>query len=447
MRIAPSLPLLALLASAAPAAALDEVRSPVPTQPTEQLRAQPAASLAPDSALRWSGSEDHRLAAERLITLLRTADFEGYDEGPTIAAQAEALRARAEAGDAAAARQLSQLLDRAYLDYVTTLQAPVAGIEYGDPYQKPARFSRADHVTLLTQSPSLFALVRQQTGRNIVYEQLRAAAIAHGRALPEQSRTALKATLARTRALPRRDRFVLVDVATQRLWMYEGGRPVDSMKVVVGTEEPHKRTPLIVSTIHYATHNPYWHVPDTIVRATVGPKIRREGQAYLDRQGYEIVDRWANDARVLKPSEVDWSTALQPGNLKVRQLPGRYNSMGDFKFNFPNATGIYLHDTPMRDYFDKEVRTLSNGCIRLEDARRFAAWLYRGQGVPDLPGTETHDQLPAGVPVFVTYLTAEAIEGPLTIAHDVYGLDGTPQLTEQVAAATRQALADEAATF
>ena len=435
---------------------LSVLASMMVSMPAEAAQKQAQPTPAPAAApvvedVRWSGSEDDRQAADRLIRLLEFADFEGYAEGPAIAAQAQALQARAEGGDAAAAAQLAELLDRGYLDYVTTLQSPVMRVEYGDPYQMPARFSRGDHMKLLDHAPSLSAIVRQNTTMNVVYEQLRAAAMSYGRGLPAESAHALKGTMARVKALPKRDRFVLVDVASQRLWMYEGGQPVDSMKVVVGkndiTDGVDSRTPLIVSTIHYATHNPYWHVPDNLVRRTVGPNIRKQGTTYMKPRGYEIVDRWALDANIVDPKTVDWSTALQPGNLKVRQRPGPSNSMGDFKFNFPNSTGIYLHDTPMKEYFNKDMRALSNGCIRLEDAERFAEWLYKGQGVPEIPGTETHDELPEGVAVFVTYLTAEAVEGALTIAHDVYGFDGQPQLTEQVAAAAAQAKADEAAAF
>ncbi len=35
--------------------------------------------------------------------------------------------------------------------------------------------------------------------------------------------------------------------------------------------------------------------------------------------------------------------------VRVRQLPGPANSMGQLKFGFPNADDIYLHDTPVED--------------------------------------------------------------------------------------------------
>ena len=133
-----------------------------------------------------------------------------------------------------------------------------------------------------------------------------------------------------------------------------------------------------------------------------------------------------------------------PCILVIREAALAANSMGNFKFNFPNATGIYLHDTPMKTYFNDTDRALSNGCIRLEDARRFAAWLYRGQGVPDIEAAETHDTLPEGVPVFVTYLTAQAIDGSLSYAADVYGFDGNRERVAEIDAAAERANADEA---
>ena len=418
---------------------------------SKKNRSEPvaAAPVVPVASPRWSGSADHVQAADRLIKLLETADFEGYEEGPALAAQASELQRRAAAGDATAAKGLAGLLDSAYLGYVTTLQEEVPYVEYGDSAQIPRRFSRTDHMTLLEHAPSLDVLVRQQTTMNVVYEGLRQQAQVYGRGLEPTAKEALKGTLMRLRALPKRDRFVLVDIASQQLWMYEGGRPVDNMRVVVGKNEMDGnidlRTPMIMSTIHYATHNPYWHVPFNLVRKSVGRNIKSQGHAYLKSRGYEIVDRWANDAAILDPKTIDWSTALTvPDALKVRQLPGGANSMGDFKFNFPNSTGIYLHDTPLKEYFGRDDRALSNGCIRLQDAERFAEWLYKGQGIPDIKAAETHDTLPEGVPVFVTYLTAQAVDGSMSYAADIYGFDGERERVAAIDAAAEKANADEA---
>ena len=84
--------------------------------------------------------------------------------------------------------------------------------------------------------------------------------------------------------------------------------------------------------------------------------------------------------------------------------------MGDYKFNMPNDFGIYLHDVPghEKDLFKKDDRWISNGCIRLEDAQRLAKWLFGKPLKADGSKTEVNVDLPAPVPVYVTYLTAEA---------------------------------------
>ncbi len=59
--------------------------------------------------------------------------------------------------------------------------------------------------------------------------------------------------------------------------MYEGDRMVDSMKVVVGKAD--KPTPLMAGYIRYAILNPYWNVPDDLVRKTIAPGVLGQGVA------------------------------------------------------------------------------------------------------------------------------------------------------------------------
>jgi murein L,D-transpeptidase YcbB/YkuD len=97
--------------------------------------------------------------------------------------------------------------------------------------------------------------------------------------------------------------------------------------------------------------------------------------------------------------------------------------MGNFKFQFANALAIYLHDTPQKDLFNSSTRTLSSGCVRLENAPRFAHWLLGREPVAPSSAPEQHVQLAAGVPVFLTYLTVRSDGAQLTFTDDVYGLD------------------------
>jgi murein L,D-transpeptidase YcbB/YkuD len=239
----------------------------------------------------------------------------------------------------------------------------------------------------------------------------------------------------RARAIPATGRFILVDVATQRLWMYENGRPIDSMKVIVGmTDLP---TPLIASMIHYATYNPYWNVPDHLVRKTVAPRYLKDGNAYFKSQGYQVMSDWSDSATVMPASEVDWkAVAAGEKMVRVRQLPGPTNAMGKVKFSFPNGEGIYLHDTPGKELFAKDQRTLSNGCVRVEDAMRLGRWMLGHDPVAPSRDPEQFEALPQGVPIYITYLTAQPADGALTFADDVYGWDKTPP--RRVAALLRE---------
>ena len=93
------------------------------------------------------------------------------------------------------------------------------------------------------------------------------------------------------------------------------------------------------------------------------------------------------------------------------------------KFGFPNAYDIYLHDTPVKELFAPDDRDLSHGCIRLEDAERLGRWLLGRdpQALRDEP--EQHALLPTPVPIYVTYLTAQAQGGQLAFVDDAYGRD------------------------
>lgn len=213
----------------------------------------------------------------------------------------------------------------------------------------------------------------------------------------------------------------MVDVATPRLFMLENGRVQDSMKVIVG--KPDHQTPLIASVIYYATFNPYWNAPESLVREKVAPGVIREGFKYLDDRGYDVMANWREDSPIVSPAVVDWrAVAAGRQTVRLRKRPHGANPMGAIKIPFPDNLDIYLHDTFERDLFAKDPRTLSLGCIRLEDAPRLTRWLGLSSRTPsDQP--ELQVPLPQGVPIYPTYLTAQADGGRLTFAPDVYGMD------------------------
>jgi murein L,D-transpeptidase YcbB/YkuD len=168
--------------------------------------------------------------------------------------------------------------------------------------------------------------------------------------------------------------------------MYENGQPVDRMKVVVGT--PETQTPMIASIIHYAVLNPYWEVPPNLTKKIIAPGVLKGGDAYLKRNGYEVMSNWTNDATVVPGAEVKW--AAWP-RIRARfgfgSARGPLNSLAGMKIPFPSGQDIFLHDTLDKSKFKLTDRHLSNGCVRLEDAQRFYRWLHGNSTGADHQGS------------------------------------------------------------
>ena len=234
----------------------------------------------------------------------------------------------------------------------------------------------------------------------------------------------LRLNLERARALPpaRGGRYILVDAASAQLSMYENGRVVDSMKVIVG--KPTEQTPMLAAYIRYASLNPYWHMPPDLVRLRIVPNVLKKGPGWLRSAGYEVVSAWTDDARVVEPASVDWA-AVAAGRLDVpvRQLPGKGNAMGRMKFMLPNEMGIYLHDTPEKELFASADRRFSSGCVRVEDAPRLARWLFGRVPKARSAAPEQRVNLPEPVPVYITYLTAAPTAKGIAFRSDPYRRD------------------------
>jgi murein L,D-transpeptidase YcbB/YkuD len=296
---------------------------------------------------------------------------------------------------------------------------------YADNWVRPRPATPELILARAAAADSLATHVRQVSAVNPIYAQLRDTAWqemqASGQMTPDPR---VLASLERVRDMPFQKKYVMVDTAGARLYMIQNGRIVDSMKVVVGKADPSTQTPMLASTIYYATLNPYWHVTPELVRSLIARNVLQQGLGYLKTHGYQVMPADPSDDTLLDPAKVDWH-AVAAGKLlvRVRQLPGPANSMGHLKFGFPNDEDIYLHDTPVKSVFDQEDRDLSHGCIRLEDAERLGRWMM-GHELDTASGQpEQHELLPTPVPIYVTYMTAQVDGGQLTFVDDLYGRD------------------------
>jgi murein L,D-transpeptidase YcbB/YkuD len=372
-------------------------------------------------------------AAEQLVSLLGSAGLDGLDPARyNVAALRDALAA-ARSGKRKQVEQADQMLSAAFVAYAADLrQDPGVGVTYVDPVLKPAPSTPLAALLTAAIAPSLADYVRSLGWMNPLYGQLREALASHNYST-DQQRDTLALNLQRVRVLPAgRQRYVLVNAAQQRLYMYEEGKPVDSMVVVVG--KPKWPTPMLTAYIRYAALNPYWYVPSDLAGEDVGQFVLKQGLPYLDKMGYEIVDDWTPNPKIIDPKTVDWKGVVDGKvDVLIRQKPGPQNFMGRMKFMFPNKFGVYLHDNPRRELFLKSARYFSGGCVRLEDAARLGRWLFGHDLDWQSAGTEQPVPLALPVPVYITYLTAMPDGASIAYYDDVYGRDA-PRLAQNPAA-------------
>jgi murein L,D-transpeptidase YcbB/YkuD len=195
------------------------------------------------------------------------------------------------------------------------------------------------------------------------------------------------------------------------LHVFNGNQQDFSMKIVVG--KAGHNTVIFTDSLSYIVFNPYWNIPQSIVRNEILPAMRRNGN-YLRRNNMEL-------------------TGTSNGLPVIRQKPGPKNSLGRVKFIFPNNYNIYFHDTPAKTLFDLQDRAFSHGCIRLGEPEKLADYLLKDN--PDWPTSKIHDMMVNGgkntwvklkekIPVYLVYFTAWVTkDGALNFRDDIYGHD------------------------
>jgi murein L,D-transpeptidase YcbB/YkuD len=248
--------------------------------------------------------------------------------------------------------------------------------------------------------------------------------------VPAQERIqSIVMTMERLRWMPADlgQQYLVVNIAGFDLRRINGGKVEEHMAVVVG--KPYHRTPVFSGRIQYVEFNPYWNVPPSIAVKEELPQLRTN-PARLAAQGFEVV----HGSQVIDPTSIDWSKYGR-GNFpfQLRQRPGSNNALGRVKLIFPNPHNVYLHDSPARSLFSRNMRAFSHGCIRLARPLELADQVLRAGGVS---GWNKHriDQVIASakptvvnlqdpLPVYITYLTAWVDNGVASFRHDIYGHD------------------------
>lgn len=206
--------------------------------------------------------------------------------------------------------------------------------------------------------------------------------------------------------LPLPTRYLQVNIPGFYLKAVNGGTPVFFMPIITGKE--HTKTPVFNAPMTEIIFNPSWHVPASIARELL-PKIQNNPGAYAAK-GYRI----------------DESSG------RITQSPGKANSLGKIRFTLDDPFSIYLHGTPNEKLFLKANRSLSHGCIRVQDPVKLAAFVFHNQEKwpserihKEASGTTTKPvRLDQPLPVFITYFTVFEDENQrMHLVADEYGQD------------------------
>ena len=242
------------------------------------------------------------------------------------------------------------------------------------------------------------------------------------------------------------ERMVLVNIPSQQLWAVSPDSVLD-MRICCGATT--NKTPLLHSAISYMQVNPEWIIPQNIVKTDVAH--HGGDSVYFARHRYYIVERSSGDT--LNPAEVT-SEEMLSGRLRVGQKGGAGNSLGRIVFRFPNNFSVYLHDTNNRGAFNRDRRTLSHGCVRVQKPFDLACFLLpdadewtmdrlrismdirpeteRGQiyvqehaGAPKPFRLMSYQDVSPKVPLYIIYYTAypNPKTGVVEFWPDLYGYD------------------------
>lgn len=219
--------------------------------------------------------------------------------------------------------------------------------------------------------------------------------------------------------------YVFVNLPESMLHVYQDGQSVIDSRVIFGKYKA--QTPLLYSLINNVVINPTWTVPKSIKKEYL--YHLREDPLYLQKRGVDIVN---NELDVIDPLSIAHNEFTeQDFKYNMRQMPGKNNPLGLYKFNFPNKADVYLHSTNQPYLFNKDNRALSHGCVRVEKAEELALYLlkdtrYNADVIKALinKGDTKWATLAFKTPVFIAYLTAYIGQDEKVYFHDdVYLID------------------------
>jgi murein L,D-transpeptidase YcbB/YkuD len=227
-------------------------------------------------------------------------------------------------------------------------------------------------------------------------------------------------------------KYIWVNLPSYQMQLMEGDSVKISSKIICG--KPKTRTPLLTSAISELITYPQWVPPPSIVMKEILPAVKKN-PGYLARKGFSLLDSKGEE---VDPYSVDWSKYSKGIPYKVIQGSGDANALGILKFVFSNKYSVYLHDTNQRYLFGQIMRSLSHGCVRVQEWEKLAFYILRNDNINDGGGSNAKADsmrtwlqkkqkhiiaIKNKIPVFIRYITCEGKNGAIVFYDDIYGDD------------------------
>jgi L,D-transpeptidase YcbB len=228
------------------------------------------------------------------------------------------------------------------------------------------------------------------------------------------------------------DRYIWVNLPSFYMKLKDGDSIPLASKIICG--KAITRTPLLTSSISEIITYPQWTVPTSIIVKEILPAIKKNPE-YLAKKGFSLVDKNGDE---VDPYTVDWSKYSKGIPYRVVQGSGDANALGILKFNFPNKYAVYLHDTNQRYLFGQTMRSMSHGCVRVQEWQKLAYYIIRNDRLQTEKSKEaTLDSMDTWLarkekhsipvrdrlPVYIRYFTCEGKPGGIAFYDDIYGED------------------------
>jgi murein L,D-transpeptidase YcbB/YkuD len=230
--------------------------------------------------------------------------------------------------------------------------------------------------------------------------------------------------------------YVTVNIPEFTLRVVSDDETIHTTRVVVG--KPDKQTPVFSNEMQTVVFGPFWNVPNSIKTDEIRPYVRQTGGGWFSGgNGWNTSVFQRHNLRIkyggreVDPGSLDWNR-VDIRSLHLYQPPGPGNVLGQVKFVFPNKHDVYMHDTPQKHLFAKQVRAESHGCMRVQNPGEFAGvilkhdqnWSQARVMSAMETGYDQHVGLHRKVPVYITYFTLRVNDdGSITTFSDLYGHD------------------------